>query len=498
MPGDDRGKSAAGPAEPGMNAAGASAWMSASRIVAQATSLVLLLVAARFLTPAELGAFVLCSATAMLLTRVAEAGWPQYAMAWPERGDPPATVLWCAIGSGLLISLLGFAIAGGVTIAFRSATYGELVFLLVLTVLPGTFITVQQGILTRRERVGAISKVAILANLAGMLGGLVALVTGLGVFALAVDKLINVAVATFGTLLVARWIPRFELDLVRAREIVAYASHIIASRIVAFGQNYGAEFLIGLFLGATEVGLFRAGARIVGALTEILVEPSRVMAWALLSKAVREGRKPGVVTGEIAATLLFIAAPIFVGLALVSPNVPGILFGAGWELTAPVMAILAIARLVNIVANLAEPLLAVSGRTPLIPRLAVLGLTVNWICLAALAHRGIVWAAASQLLSACIVMPILVRILIRHAHLDWRPALKGASAATACTVLMAVAVLLAKALTGMATSATWAVLGAEVAAGALTYAAATRLLNPPLFEQVRDLVLQRRRSAAAR
>jgi hypothetical protein len=60
------------------------------RIVMQATGLALMLVAARFLSPAEFGLLGLVVVTAQIQQQIAETGWFEYVTNWPtDKPLPP-------------------------------------------------------------------------------------------------------------------------------------------------------------------------------------------------------------------------------------------------------------------------------------------------------------------------------------------------------------------------------------------------------------------------
>ncbi|MEL6361775.1 MAG: hypothetical protein AAFR21_11880 [Pseudomonadota bacterium] len=96
----------------GTGATGSSSvWLIAARIIAQITNLILLLIAARVLSPAELGAFALTSAVGMILLQCAETGWYQYVSSQPEKNALHPTVFWLGTFSGLAWVSLGLLAA---------------------------------------------------------------------------------------------------------------------------------------------------------------------------------------------------------------------------------------------------------------------------------------------------------------------------------------------------------------------------------------------------
>jgi len=82
-------------------------WVSGARLVSQFCGIGTLLVAARVLSPAEVGIFAMVSSTVLLQSKIAEAGWSEYLIAAPHDRELPGTVLYCALVSGLAFTVLG-------------------------------------------------------------------------------------------------------------------------------------------------------------------------------------------------------------------------------------------------------------------------------------------------------------------------------------------------------------------------------------------------------
>ncbi|MBB3660413.1 O-antigen/teichoic acid export membrane protein [Rhizobium sp. BK650] len=397
-------------------------WVSGARLVSQLCGIGTLLIAARVLSPAEVGVFAMVSSIVLLQSKIAEAGWSEYLIAAPHDKDLPGTVLYCALASGLAFTILGLI---GLTVSLvwlaPSGSIFSTLLLLMATIVPGTFIICQSGILVRRRRLRELAFYQAASEFSGLLVTATGLLLGWGIVALAAGRCCVVLVALLMSTCFARWLPRFEFHLTTAREALAYSTRLLASRLMQFAQSYGAEFLIVFFIGATEVGLYRMASRIVGAVTELVSEPVRMLAWSYFSR--QQGATEGLsrLTCLVMAATAFAALPVFMGLAVISVQLVSVLLGAQWLAAAPVLILLATARGIAVIQMLNEPVLSIIGRVALLPRLNLLFTATSLACLAIAGwiHPDLVNIALAQVLAAAITTSVSLYFLQRGTGFRW-------------------------------------------------------------------------------
>ncbi|GJD52773.1 hypothetical protein OPKNFCMD_5540 [Methylobacterium crusticola] len=426
-----------------LNTSRASAWSFGARLVAQISGMLLLLVGARVLSAAELGFFALASAVAMLISRLAEAGWTQYVMAWEGSRLPAATVFWTGLGvasaggAAGVLGGLGYVWLGG------DGPFGWLLASLSALIPFGAVTALQYGILTRDGRIGAIAGITITSDLIALAAGVATLVDGGGVLALLVNRAVMTAVSLAASVAVARWVPPFALERAAALAAVSFVRRLTATQLIEFAKTYGAEFVLALVLGAAEVGIYRLASRVVGAISELFSEPLRMLSWATLSRARAKsdaGWKPGADGERIVFSTALLALPSFIGLSLVAGRTVQVLMGEDWAAAAPVIAVLAIARLFALPSIVAEPMLVLVGQVRLLPLITVLSSAVSVLLLLGLAPYGPVGAATSQLLSALLTLPVVIWAQVRYAEVRWASILHELKAAAAAVAVLAAAV----------------------------------------------------------
>lgn len=463
-----------------------------SRAGAQATNLVLLLVAARILTPAEFGAFSLVSVTIIALVQIADVGWYEYAAKTTDNTELPPELFWCTSLSGVSISLLSALLAVILYFVSGSATYSLL--MLIMSVLPmmQAQVALQNGVHTRRNDIIKLPLSVIPAELLGVTIGIYALLNGYHVFSLAMHKIVTVATTLLILLAWGGWFGRLSFKLKAARDIVLFWWQLVLTRVTSYFQNFGSEYLIGALLGLTEVGIFRAAQRFSGALSEIISEPSRFMAWAILPKANEQSNEdsdafPRSIASVLSMILLF-AIPAFIGLAMTSHLAVALLLGEGWEATALVLSFLCFARIISVLIPISTVVMTIDGAEDRLPRLMMILTIISMGALAAIGWIGVEWAAISQLVASLIMVPILIRVNKEHGGLDhkllYADLLKLSIAAVAMVGSILLSLHLATALTLMPIAEVLIVVGVA----ALTYSIMILLLRPTPAQLLLNLI----------
>ncbi len=113
---------------------------------------------------------------------------------------------------------------------------------------------------------------------------------GFGVYALIAQLYCRAALLLLGYLVLQRPPLGAPLTLATMRELASWSSHRYAGVFTGFFSNYGADFIIGALLSPAATGLFRAGSRIVTAVSDIFSQPITMIATTAYSRRAATGR----------------------------------------------------------------------------------------------------------------------------------------------------------------------------------------------------------------
>ncbi len=398
-------------------------WTVVERVTAQLGQLVVFIAAARILGPADFGFFALVSAYAVLLLRVAEAGWAQFIMSWSGTSKVPQQVLLIAILSGLVMALAG-GLSGVMLPLFGfSQLAAHLVILFSLWVFLATTSSAQKGIMIWQDKLKSSAASEILGELAGFIVALVALFSGFGVLSLVFGRLAFQSVHLIVSFLVTRMRPRSGLRGKELRRVLGFSSQIFLARLGINLRLYAATFIIGGFLGPASVGFYRAAERLVGALAEVVSVPTEVLAWSLFrqTRDAQNGRLDGF---HRRATLFFralfaLSIPVFIWLAVMSDELITSLLGREWLPALPIVAILALSRAIMMPGMATEAILSLAGQVRRLIPFTMIYLVLGVAATLVGVQFGLAAVAWSQVVVAIAVFAATIWIQGRYGAINW-------------------------------------------------------------------------------
>ena len=395
----------------------------AERIISQVAQFTIFIVAARILGPAEFGMFALASAAAILLLRVAEVGWAPFIMSQSGDATVPRQVLLVAILAGVAVGAIGI-LGALLTRAFGFPP--ETVLLLVLFsvwVMIATTSSAQKGVLIWSNRLKASAICEISGEVVGLGVALASLLSGWGVLSLAFGRLAFQTTHVTLSFLITRLAPMRGMDRTLLKELWVFSGQIFASRLLINIRLYTATFIIGGFLGPLAVGYFRAADRLVSAAAEVIAVPGQLLAWTHLRRARDNGDESGRldrINRQVSfhfKILVVGGAPVLIWLMLMSDELIGGLLSHEWLPAAPLVAILAISRLLFLFGIVTEPLMSIAGQAKRLPAFT-LAVLITSIVLTFLAVRFGVYAVAwSQVTIAGLVLAATAWLFQRYASI---------------------------------------------------------------------------------
>ena len=401
----------------------------AERIISQVVQFTIFIVAARVLGPADFGVFALASAAAILLLRVAEVGWAPFIMSVSGDATVPRQVLFIAIFAGIIVGVIGLL---GTFVAWQRDVAIEIVHLMTLFsvwVTLASASSAQKGVLIWSHRLKASAFCEISGEIVGLVVAVWTLMNGWGFLSLAFGRLSLQTTHLVLSFAITRMSPLAGMRGELLRELWVFSGQIFISRMLINIRLYAATFIIGGFLGPAAVGFFRAADRLVSAAGEVIAVPGQLLAWTLLRKA-RDGGDAAGQADRINAqvrqhlkVLVIAGAPVMIWLMVMSDELIGGLLSSEWLPAAPLVAILALSRLLFLAGILTEPLLSVVGQAKRLPLFTFVLLAVSVTLTYASVHFGVYAVAWSQVLIALIVLIVTVWLFHRYAGIRWREVL---------------------------------------------------------------------------
>ena len=487
----DRSPKGQGPAlNAGRKTAGDIAVTVTERLVSQVSQFAVFVLAARLLGPVEFGTFAIVSACAILLLRLAEAGWAPFIMTRSDGDNTPYQVVMIAVLSGFAFAAVGFAgtlAAKGFGLA---PDLTALSMLFCLWIALATVFTAQKGVLIWLNRIKTAAIIEITSELVGGAVTVICLFQGAGVLSLVYGRLTYQGTALILSFAFTRRIPAWGLPATVRQELWTFSVQILSSRMLINVRLHFITLALGAFLGPIAVGYFRVAERLVGAAYELVAVPGQLLAWTLLRRA----RDAGQVEGRAARieqqvarhlkVLMAIGTPLFLWLSVMHGEIVAGLLGPEWQPAGVLVAILALCPILMLPGILTEPLLSICGQTRRLPAFTaiIFAVSVGATCVAA--PLGVMTLAWSQLAVYSGIMLLTLHLFTRHANIG----LAGIAKALRSTVLpLTLGLITLLVLRASPIGVDWPQLVRAVAFGLMSggvYVIALMLLDRPFWDQI--------------
>lgn len=390
----------------GILSTAASAW------TRQAATLLLYVVAARVLTPEQIGIFALANAIILIfeysvydaisesVVQRADLGPGHFGAATSLSAGLAALI---ALGSWLLAGPLGAAL-GTPEIAHYLPLMGAPVALLCLS-------SSYAGALRRAARFDTIAKLAAFAAITAVATGVMLLLAGAGLMGLMAYFATEKLILTLGTIWLARREPIRRCRAAELRALLPYASAISVQRAAFYARGQTDRLIIGIVWGTGVLGAYQIAARIFDSLQAALLAPISKLFFVSYTRAQLE---PGVlreIFGRSLRATSLLLFPAFLGISAVAHETIILLFGPQWESTAVIVQIMGFGGAALTLSVMSGGVISAIGRARSFLFVEVASSILGILLLVLLSPFGIVWMAASFVIRETFAVVLYARLL---------------------------------------------------------------------------------------
>lgn len=459
------------------------AWAGLEKWGTQLVSLAVFVVLGRLLDPVAFGLVAAASVIVWFLRMLVDQGFAgalvQRRTLTPEHID---TAFWTAIGTGVFFAAATAAAAPLAALVFSQPRLTNVVRVLSVVFVLAALDSTQNALVERNMafRIQAIRRLTATAASAGVAIGLAAV--GAGVWALVAQSLVLEAVTVALLWTLVSWRPRRRFSARCFRELVGFGGSYTGIRILSFLQQNADNFLIGVILGATALGYYVVGYRVLLVMDILIVATISRVALSTFSKLQRDRQRLHAALYKAVGLNAAIALPLYAGMALVAGRLIPLLFGTKWAPSVPVMQVLAVAGVVLGGVTLTRTLVVSIGRVHNELRWVAALTAIQVATFVVTAPFGIVPVAIGVSAVSLLAWPVRLRSIMGWSGISLRAYFGRYVGPAAATAVMAAAMAAVGivALTGRGVVP----LLAEILTGAVIYPLALRLVAPSVVSEL--------------
>ncbi len=405
-------------------------------------SLGTLLVVARLVGPADLGAAALALGVVQMLTIIVDVLLHDAIVQRQEIADDHLqSAFWSCLGLGISFAILCWLSAPLIGSLFDSPRVAPFLIVAGSSLAFSGAASVPTALLRRDMNFKALAIRSLYGRLFGAAVAIGLAVTGHGIWSLVGQNVAQIAANTALVWPACSWRPAFRFSLGRVGELLRFGLASVGSRIVWLSSIRFFTMLVGHFLGVTAVGYLNVAQRVVDTLYDLLAGAAYNLALPIFSRRQEDRSALGYAYQSATEFGALTAPPVFAGLAVCAPAVVVLLLGPGWLPAAEVVRILAIAAMIQFLLVFAYAAITAVGRPDLIFGLSFVSLIFVVITFLAIHPASATEAATIWAARVAISGPILVLLGNRAFGLSATKLLRSVSGPLVATAVMVVALL---------------------------------------------------------
>lgn len=343
-------------------------------------SLGVFLYLARVLSPADFGAMGVAAAIVDLLTVFGRFGQVE-ALLQKGADDQAArsTSFWLLVAIGLGNLLIIAALAKPLALMTSTTLVAPVMLLLAAVPLIQNLGQVNEAMLRYDMRYRGIAVRNVTATIAGAVVAALLAMKGYGVFALAAQKLVFTIAYTFTVLVARPWLPSRSFLVDEARRLLGTGLDVTISNTLQMANGRIVDLCIGFFLGVVALGQTRVAWRLYDFSLQLVIAPLSSVSYSLFARVRDQRDAMRNAYLQYAEVICLVAAPIFIGVSLLSSDAIVLLAGPKWEASASVLAFLNMSIIASCLSLIFSPVMVAERRTNIIRRQAMLQTATNLI-----------------------------------------------------------------------------------------------------------------------
>lgn len=400
-------------------------WSALQATASRILSALVFVLLARLLEPDAFGVVAVASVFVAFMTVLVDQGFSQ---ALVQRASLDRrhldTAFWANLAAGAVVVALVAGAASPLADLFDEPDLAPILRALSLAVVASALGAVPTALLRRRLAFATLALRGLLSIAAGGLAGLTAALAGLGAWSLVIQLVVQASVETTVVWSTCDWRPGRSVSWSSARDLLSFGASVTGTSLLNFLNRRSDDFLIGLVLGSTALGLYTVAYKLLLLMTDVLTRTIEVVAFPVFSRV--QDDPPRFVRGFYAANRasLAVATPAYLFVAAFAPEVVEVAFGPEWSDSAPVLRALAFIGILQASLLFNATLVGAAGRPDLALLVTAVNGVANVVAFALVVSNGILAVAVSYVVVGYLLAPLSLWSVRRVLPYDIRTYLR--------------------------------------------------------------------------
>lgn len=319
-------------------------WSFLAEIASKAIAPLVFVILARLLTPDDYGVVAAATMVISFSQVFWEAGMAKAVVQY--QGDRCAganAAFWVNVFLGAAVAVFLVMLSGWVSErVFHDARVATVLRIMSLQVFLSAAGSVHTALLQKDFRFKSLFWVRLLTVATPALISIPLALEGVGYWALVAGTLAGQAIQVVILWRISHWRPSLSFDAAVARRLARFGIWVTVSGLAAWFYLWGDSLIVGMFLGAHDLGLYRTGNAFVIMIYGFLFGPLLPVLYSHLSEIQSDRARISQVLSKTVRLITFISIPTGFVLYAMPQLVGDLVFGPEWTGIAPVIATMAL------------------------------------------------------------------------------------------------------------------------------------------------------------
>jgi PST family polysaccharide transporter len=463
-------------------------WSAIQNWGSQIGSLLIFFMLARLLSPEAFGLVALANVFLAFMRLFLDQGFGQAIIQRkdlePEHLD---TAFWINLAIGLSLTLVGVGISGPVAQLFGEPALTPILRCFSLLFVVAALGQLQQSILERRFEYKLIAARWLLATVAGGVVGVAMAVQGLGVWSLVGQQMVFETIGTLTLWFCSDWRPTLRVSMRHFQELFQVGIYIMGFNYMDFFSTRANDFLVGYVFSPTELGYYTVAYRVLNAMTQILIQTSRDVALPTFSRLQEDPERFRRALYSATQLTSALAMPMFLGMAVLSPELIRVLFGEQWLPATPIMQVLAMLGISRSITFFKGSVFIAMGKSSWWLWLSVLDVALSLLAFAISYRWGLFAVAVGAVIRTYIAFPIGQWVICKLTQDSLGRYLSIFIAPASCALVMTLSSVVLRRLLLDSLNPVGLIFVVTVM-GMIVYAVLLRYFSPTIFDQFIEII----------
>jgi len=422
---------------------GGLSWSAAAQLGSQIVTFLAGVLLARLLAPAEFGVVAMALVYTTFVWILGQTGFNAAIVYLDDVSDVDlCTIYWANLGFNTALFGVAVALSPWVGRFFHNPQVAPIVAVASLGLIVSAVGGVQRTLLEKRLEFRRLAQNQFAASVVYAIVAVLMAFAGMGVWALVVGRVLEVAVDTALAIFTAGWSPKMRFSRASLERLFSYGSRVWAGNMLFYGQENIDNLIVGRMLGAVSLGYYSLAFRLANVPRWFFAG----LVGRVMFPSFSSGRQQLSVLKNaylrICSYSIVIGLGLGAGMALVAREFIAVVYGAKWLPSVMTLRVLAVAGGMYCIGQVTGPVLLAMGKPGLQTRL-LFGSSSVLLAGALLGVRwGIAGVAFAVFAAVTLILVLGQYFVVQTLEIDWAEYRSAIAPPLEAIVSMALVVLL--------------------------------------------------------